>query len=163
MALPEIQKFKKHRSAPQRFMKLFVVVKDNHILHLKKESSLSSFVESGNWILKKNKSLNAYSISLGNARTKIQLSSERSKSNLSFEPKNVCIAWKMCELCVFEDEAIFWKSPNPQIPKFYQCVIPGHCATACNMSLRNLIISVRYRLTESRHILCLVFQSEVCI
>ena len=96
-------------------MKLFVVVKDNHILHLKKESSWASLGESGNWILKKNKSLNAYSISLGNARTKIQLSSERSKSNLSFEPKNVCIAWKMCELCVFEDEAIFWKSPNPQV------------------------------------------------
>ena len=112
---PELQKFKKHRSGPKRFMKLFVVVKDNHILHLKKESSWSSLVESGNWILKKNKSLNAYSISLGNARTKIQLSSERSKSNLSFEPKNVCIAWKMCELCVFEDEAIFWKSPNPQV------------------------------------------------
>ena len=115
MALPELQKFKKHRSGPKRFMKLFVVVKDNHILHLKKESSWASLGESGNWILKKNKSLNAYSISLGNARTKIQLSSERSKSNLSFEPKNVCIAWKMCELCVFEDEAIFWKSPNPQV------------------------------------------------
>ena len=35
----------------------------------------------------------------------------------------------MCELCVFEDEAIFGKSPNSQIPKFYQCVIPGHRAT----------------------------------
>ena len=77
---PELQKLKKHRSGPKRFMKLFVVVKDNHILHLKKDSSLATFGESGNRFFKKNKSLNAYSVSLGNARTKIQLSSEGSKS-----------------------------------------------------------------------------------
>ena len=41
MALPELQKFKKRRSGPKRFMKLFVVVKDNHILHLKKRIKLA--------------------------------------------------------------------------------------------------------------------------
>ena len=58
---PELQKFQKHRSDPKRIMKLFVVLKDNHIHHLKKESSLVTFGESGNWILKKNKSLRVLS------------------------------------------------------------------------------------------------------
>ena len=73
-------------------MKLWLVIDNGQRAHLKKKLSWANLGQSGNSILKKNKTLNAYSISLGNARTKFKLSSERSKSKLSFKPKNVCVA-----------------------------------------------------------------------
>ena len=36
------------------------------------------------------------------ARTKIQLPSERPDSNLLFKAKNVCVALKLRQVCVFE-------------------------------------------------------------
>ena len=52
---------KKHRIGPNWLLKLFVRVEDIQVFHLKKELGLSDLIRIGNSILKKNKTLNAYS------------------------------------------------------------------------------------------------------
>ncbi len=49
----------------------------------------------GNGILKKSKTLIAYSALLDNARTKIPLNSERSKSKLSFRQRKMSKSFKI--------------------------------------------------------------------
>ena len=64
-------------------------VEDNQGFHLKKELGSADLGETGNSILKKNKTLNAYSSWQDYARTKIPLPSERSKSELSFRQRKM--------------------------------------------------------------------------
>ena len=61
---------------------LFVHDEDNQGSQLKNELSSPHFAQSGNSILKKNKSLNTYSSWQDYARKKIKVSSERYESKL---------------------------------------------------------------------------------
>ena len=80
-------------------MKLFVVVEDYQSYYLKKELCTSSHIKSGNWILKKNKTLNAYNSWQDYARKKIQLPSERSESKLSFRQRKMLESFEIvCDM-----------------------------------------------------------------
>ena len=64
-------------------------------LSFKKKLSLTNLDIGGNCILKKSKTLNAYSTLLDNVRTKNPLPSERSKSELSFRQRKMSKSFKI--------------------------------------------------------------------
>ena len=92
--------------------------------------------------------MNAHSSWQEYDRIKIQLPNERSDSDLSLKAKNVCVALKLLEVCVFEvvtNYGIFIKFRSPEY-EFHQWLVPIFTKTEQFFSFRHNFILTTFRI-----------------